>query len=54
MSNKIQVHKHTPLGKGSKWKKEDFQYYFPYWEKQTNEHQRDAVKIVFKFNHHFG
>jgi hypothetical protein len=52
-SNKIPIHKHTPLGKGSKWSKKEFQLYFPYWEKQTNEHQRDAVKIVFKFNYHF-
>jgi len=50
-SNKIEVCKHTPLGKGSKWKQEDFQHYFPRWKNRTNEHERDAAKIVFKFSH---
>lgn len=50
--NGIEIHKHTPLGKGSKWKKEEFQHYFPQWKKRTNSHQRDATKIVWKFNHH--
>jgi len=51
-SNKIEVHKHTPLGKGSKWNADDFRHFFPAWKNRTNEHERDAVKIVFKFNHH--
>ena len=51
-SNKIEVHKHTPLGKGSKWNKEEFRHFFPQWKNRTNEHGRDAAKIVFKFNHH--
>lgn len=48
--NKIEVHKYTPLDKGSKWNKEEFQYFFPLWKNRTNQHERDAVKIVFKFN----
>lgn len=51
-NNKIEVHKHTPLGKGSKWNADEFKYFFPEWKSRTNEHERDAVKIVFKFNHH--
>lgn len=52
-ANKIEVHKHTPLGKGTKWRHEEFQHYFPKWKGRTNEHERDAVKIVYKFNHQF-
>jgi hypothetical protein len=51
-SNKIKVHKYTPLKKGSKWNQEAFLQCFPYWKGSTNEHKRDAVKIVFKFDHH--
>ena len=48
----IELIKVTPLKKGDKWKQEDFIGYFPDWKKRTNEHERDAVKIVYKYNYH--
>jgi hypothetical protein len=51
-TNKIPVNKISPLSKGHKYKSEEFKIYFPKFKGRTNEHERDAVKIVSKFNYH--
>ena len=42
----IELREISPLQKGAKWNKEQFKIFIPEWTKQTNEHQRDAVKLV--------
>jgi hypothetical protein len=42
----IEIREISPLQKGSKWTKEQFKMFVPEWTKQTNEHQRDAAKLV--------
>lgn len=51
-SQKIPVSKIKPLSKGHKYSSEEFKSYFPNFKGKTNEHERDAVKIVYKFNYH--
>lgn len=51
-TNKVPVNKVSPLSKGHKMKSEEFKRYFPDFKGKTNEHERDAVKIVYKFNYH--
>lgn len=51
-TNKIPVEKISPLSKGHKMKSAEFKLNFPEFKGQTNEHERDAAKIVFKFNYH--
>ena len=43
----------SPLKKGAKWTKEQFKVYFPYWVQTTNEHERDAVKVVVQMGYVF-
>jgi hypothetical protein len=51
-SNKILVNKITPFSKGHKYSSAEFKSYFPEFKGRTNEHERDAIKIVYKFNFH--
>jgi hypothetical protein len=51
-TNEIPVGKISPLSKGHKYKSEEFKSYFPKFKGRTNEHERDATKIVYKFNYH--
>lgn len=55
---KIQLETITPLGKGSKVKKEPFKIIFPYYKqpatrkKTINEHERDAAMCAYKLLYH--
>lgn len=51
-SERIPVAKIAPLNKGHKYSAQEFKSYFPKFKTRTNEHERDAVKIVYKFNYH--
>lgn len=51
-SKKIPVAKIKPISKGHKYSSEEFKSHFPKFKGRTNEHERDAVKIVYKFNYH--
>lgn len=50
---KIECKNVSPLAKGKKITHETFIDFVPYYNKQTNQHKRDAAQVVMRFNYEY-
>lgn len=50
---KIECKGVSPLAKGKKITHKTFIDFVPYYNKQTNQHERDAAQVVMRFNYEY-